>query len=176
MQFIALLTPAVGSFVLVILAWLHQNQRLTDLRSDTNRQFDDTRRQFGDLRSDTNRQFAEFRSDTSRQFDDLRRQFGDLRFDANRQFDEVKQALATLTSDYHNFMVWSRSSKAGLRNSPNASSNSLCRRSIVTWSVQSCCPRSSSVHSLHCSEPPSRQAERPSTSSTSTVLMLGSRC
>lgn len=110
MQFIALLTPAVGSFVLVILAWLHQNQRLTDLRSDTNRQFDDTRRQFddtrrqfGDLRSDTNRQFAEFRSDTSRQFDDLRRQFGDLRFDANRQFDEVKQALATLTSDYHNF-------------------------------------------------------------------------
>ena len=78
LQFISLLSPAVGSFVLVILAWLHQNQRLSDLRSDTNRQF-------ADLRSDTNRQFADLRSDT------------------NRQFDEVKRSLATLTSDYHHF-------------------------------------------------------------------------
>lgn len=89
LQFIALLTPAVGSFVLVILAWLHQNQRLTDLRSDTNRQF-------GEFRSDTNRQFSEFRSDTNRQF-------SELRSDTNRQFDDVKKTLATLTSDYHNF-------------------------------------------------------------------------
>ncbi len=50
LQFVALLSPAIGSFVLVILAWLHQNQRISDLRADTNRHIDD-------LRADTNRQF-----------------------------------------------------------------------------------------------------------------------
>ena len=39
-QFIALLTPSVGSVVLVILAWLYANSRLSDLRSDTGRHFD----------------------------------------------------------------------------------------------------------------------------------------
>lgn len=39
-QFIALLTPSVGSVVLVILAWLYANARLSDLRSETNRQFE----------------------------------------------------------------------------------------------------------------------------------------
>jgi hypothetical protein len=33
-QFIALLSTAIGSFVLVILSWINQNQRLSDLRSD----------------------------------------------------------------------------------------------------------------------------------------------
>ncbi len=33
-QFISLLSTAIGSFVLVILAWLHQNTRLTDLCGD----------------------------------------------------------------------------------------------------------------------------------------------
>lgn len=84
-QFIALLSPSIGSLVLVILAWLHQNQRLTDLRADTNRQFDDAR------------------ADTNRQFDDLRRQFHDLRGDTHRQFTEVNGTLATLAADYRNF-------------------------------------------------------------------------
>ena len=38
-QFVTLLSTAIGSFVLVILAWLNQNQRLGDLREDMNRQF-----------------------------------------------------------------------------------------------------------------------------------------
>lgn len=54
-QFISLLSTAIGSFVLVILAWLHQNQRLSDLRANTNRQF-------ADSRADTNRQFAEVKT------------------------------------------------------------------------------------------------------------------
>lgn len=38
-QFITLLSTGIASFVLVILAWLNQNQRLGDLREDMNRQF-----------------------------------------------------------------------------------------------------------------------------------------
>ena len=40
LQFMSLLLPAVGSFVLVILAWLHQNTRLGDLRTDVYRGLD----------------------------------------------------------------------------------------------------------------------------------------
>ncbi len=65
---------AIGSFVLVIIAWLHQNQRLTDLRIDTQRQFDT------------------MRSDTTRQFTEVQRQIG-----------EVKSTLTTLSADYQNF-------------------------------------------------------------------------
>ena len=53
LQFIVLLTPAVGSVVLVLLVWLHQNQWLTDtnnrfdgLKADMNQQFDRMDRQF----------------------------------------------------------------------------------------------------------------------------------
>ena len=55
LQFISLLSTAIGSFVLVILAWINQNQRSTDLRADVNRQFDEVNRRFGDV----NRQFEE---------------------------------------------------------------------------------------------------------------------
>lgn len=41
LQFIALLIPAIGSIVLVILAWVNQNQRAGDLREDMNRRFTD---------------------------------------------------------------------------------------------------------------------------------------
>ncbi len=88
LQFYLLLSPAVGSLVLVVLAWLHQNQRLSDLRADTNRHIDD-------LRSDTNRQFA----DVNRQFADVHRQFDDV----HRQFVEMRAALATLSADYRTF-------------------------------------------------------------------------
>ncbi len=47
MQFIALLTPALGSLVLVLLAWLHQNQRLSDFRDDVSRRFDQTDARIG---------------------------------------------------------------------------------------------------------------------------------
>lgn len=77
LQFISLLSTAIGSFVLVILAWLHQNQRLTDQRVDTQGQFGEVQRQFGEVQ----------------------RQFGDIQ----RQFGEVKSALATLSTDYQNF-------------------------------------------------------------------------
>ena len=40
LQFISLLVPAMGSFVLVILAWLHSNSRLVDLKQFMLAQFD----------------------------------------------------------------------------------------------------------------------------------------
>ncbi len=40
LQFMSLLIPAAGSFVLVVLAWLHQNTRLTDLCGEVHRGFD----------------------------------------------------------------------------------------------------------------------------------------
>ncbi len=49
LQFISLLAPSVGSFVLVILAWLHSNGRLTDLKESMNRQFDAVDRRFGEI-------------------------------------------------------------------------------------------------------------------------------
>ena len=38
LQFLALLIPSIGSLILVVLAWLHQNTRLADLKADV-RQF-----------------------------------------------------------------------------------------------------------------------------------------
>lgn len=52
LQFIALLSPSLGSLVLVVLAWMHQNQRLTDLRTDSNRQFDEVKGALLTLASD----------------------------------------------------------------------------------------------------------------------------
>lgn len=49
MQFIALLIPALGSILLVILAWMQANSRLSDLRTDTHRQFDGVNRQLEGL-------------------------------------------------------------------------------------------------------------------------------
>ena len=51
-QFISLLSTAIGSFALVMFAWINQNQRSTDLRNDVNRQFDEVKR-------DVHRQFDE---------------------------------------------------------------------------------------------------------------------
>ena len=83
-QFYLLLSPAIGSLVLVVLAWIHQNQRISDLRADTNRQFDNVQRQFENVQ---------------RQFENVQRQFDDV----NRQLHEVRGSLNTLSSDYHNF-------------------------------------------------------------------------
>ena len=81
LQFIMLLSPSIGSFVLVILGWLHQNQRLTDLRADTNRQFDS------------------MKTGIDMRFGEVNRQFGEV----NRQFEQVNQRLATLADDYRTF-------------------------------------------------------------------------
>ena len=88
-QFISLLTTSISSFVLVILAWIHQNQRLSDLRGDT-------QRQFADLRGDIQHQFADLRGDTQRQF-------ADQRAETNRQFEAVNSRLVVLEGDLKNF-------------------------------------------------------------------------
>lgn len=76
LQFISLLSTAIGSFVLVILAWINQNQRSTDLRADVNRRFDEVER-------NTNRQFHE----------------------VNRQFDEVNRRLTLIEGDQKQFFT-----------------------------------------------------------------------
>ncbi len=50
LQFITLLSPAVGSFVLVILAWMQANVRLADQKENTNLRF-------AELQRDMDRQF-----------------------------------------------------------------------------------------------------------------------
>ena len=37
LQFVAILSPSIGSLILVVLAWLHQNTRLADLKGDLSR-------------------------------------------------------------------------------------------------------------------------------------------
>ena len=76
LQFISLLSTAIGSFVLVILAWINQNQRSTDLRADVNRRFDEVER------------------NTNRKFDEV-----------NRQFDEVNRRLTLIESDQEQFFA-----------------------------------------------------------------------
>ena len=46
LQFVSLLGPAVGSFVLVILAWMQSNYRLSDLKDNINQRFSNVDRQF----------------------------------------------------------------------------------------------------------------------------------
>ena len=107
LQFLALLSPSVGTFVLVILAWMHSNLRLNDLRESTNTRFGDVDRQFGAARADVNRQFSDLRAETNRQFGEMRadtnRQFGELRADMNRQFDETNRRLGLIESDQKQF-------------------------------------------------------------------------
>ncbi len=74
LQFIALLTPSIGSCVLVILAWLHSSSRLTDLRDSV-----DSR--FNSLTSSMNRQFDQ----------------------VNRRFDEVNRRLGLIEADQKQF-------------------------------------------------------------------------
>ena len=76
LQFISLLSTAIGSFVLVILAWVNQNQRSTDLRDDVSRRFNEAER-------NVSRQFAE----------------------VNRQFDEVSRRLTLIESDQKQFFA-----------------------------------------------------------------------
>ncbi len=79
-QFISLLSTAIGSFVLVILAWINQNQRSTDLRADVNRQFDEVKR------------------DVSHRFDEAKRS-------TDRQFDEVNRRLTLIQGDQKQFFT-----------------------------------------------------------------------
>ena len=76
LQFTSLLSTAIGSFVLVILAWISQNQRSTDLRADVNRRFDEVER------------------NTDRKFDEV-----------NRQFDEVSRRLTLIENDQKQFFA-----------------------------------------------------------------------
>ncbi len=76
LQFISLLSTAIGSFVLVILAWINQNQRSTDLRADVNRRFDEVER------------------NTDRKFDEV-----------NRQFDEVNRRLTLIKGNQKQFFA-----------------------------------------------------------------------
>ncbi len=47
LQFLSLLMPAIGSLVLVMLAWLNQNSRVTDLRGEMYRGLDQLGKQVG---------------------------------------------------------------------------------------------------------------------------------
>ena len=52
LQFFALLTPSVGSLVLVILAWIHSNSRITRLEHTVDQQGAEMRAQGADLRAE----------------------------------------------------------------------------------------------------------------------------
>ena len=46
LQFISLLSPAIGSFVLVLLAWMQSNSRLSDLKDNMNQRFEQVNQRF----------------------------------------------------------------------------------------------------------------------------------
>ena len=52
LQFIALLTPAVGSLVLVVLAWIHSNSRSTRLEHTVDQQGAEMRSHFTNVQAD----------------------------------------------------------------------------------------------------------------------------
>lgn len=49
LQFITLLSPAVGSFVLVLLAWMQSNSRLADLKETMNQRFEQVNQRFASV-------------------------------------------------------------------------------------------------------------------------------
>jgi len=88
LQLIALMSPAVGSFVLVILAWMQSNARLGDLKEDLGRRI-------GALDNNMNRQF----DNVDQRFETVNRQFDTM----NRQFDTVNSRLNRIEEDQKHF-------------------------------------------------------------------------
>lgn len=52
LQFIALLAPSIGSFVLVILAWIHSNSRITRLEHTVDAQGTELRAELRAVRAE----------------------------------------------------------------------------------------------------------------------------
>ena len=46
LQFLSLLSPSVGSLVLVMLAWMNSNARLSDLKENMNQRFEQVNQRF----------------------------------------------------------------------------------------------------------------------------------
>jgi septal ring factor EnvC (AmiA/AmiB activator) len=77
LQFISLLSPAVGSFVLVLLAWMQSNSRLADLKENMNQRF-----------AEVNQRFAQV----------------DQRFErVDKQFDRMDAQLLRIENDQREF-------------------------------------------------------------------------
>lgn len=87
LQFIALLTPSVGSFVLVVLAWMHSNSRLSDLKESMDRRF------------------TSMGESMKSQFADVDRRFHDMAENMNRRFDEVNRRLELIEKDQKDFFT-----------------------------------------------------------------------
>lgn len=84
LETLALLTSSIGSigsFVLVTLAWIHSNSRVTNMNS----KFDG---KFNDLKDDIHRQFT----DVNRQFGEVNRRLGLIETDL-KQFYGITQKL-----------------------------------------------------------------------------------
>ena len=103
LQFISLLAPALGSVVLVVLAWLHQNSRLADLRTDVDRQFDGVNRRIDAVEGSLNRKIDAVESSLNRKIDavesSLNRKIDAVESSLNRKIDDVVSQVTTLASD-----------------------------------------------------------------------------
>jgi len=62
LEFIALLTPSLGSVILVVLAWIYSNARISRLETTMDRNTADLR---AEIKSETSQLRAEIKSETS---------------------------------------------------------------------------------------------------------------
>ena len=86
------------------------DERLTEFKSDTAKQFDelkaDTAKQFDELKADTAEEFGELRTGTARRFDELKadtaKEFGEIRVDNGNMRTEigsVKTEIGSMKSE-----------------------------------------------------------------------------
>ena len=97
LQFTSLLGPAVASFVLVLLAWMQSNSRMTDLKENMVQRFADSDRKLSDLRAEMNGRFES----VDQQFNGVNRQFDRI----DRQFDSMGQRMERLENDQKQFFT-----------------------------------------------------------------------
>ena len=82
------------------------DRRITELRQDTNKRFDDTNNKITILRQDTNKRFDDtnnkitvLRQDTNKHFDDTNNKITVLRQDTNKHFDDTNNKITVLRQD-----------------------------------------------------------------------------
>ena len=84
LQFITLLSPAIGSFVLVLLAWMQSNSRLADLKENMNQRFEQMTQRFEQV---------------DQWFEQVTQRFAAV----DRQFDRMDARLLRIENDQREF-------------------------------------------------------------------------
>lgn len=107
LQFIALLTTSIGSFVLVMVAWLYSNTRIGRLETSMDRNTSDLRAEIksetAQLRSEMSQirsEIAQVRSDVRSELSNVRSEIGGLRETVYREMVSLHERVAIVEAKH----------------------------------------------------------------------------